>query len=272
MRAGAYDYLVKPFVARRGGPAARPRARGAGAAPREPRPPPGWSTAGAARIRQPGHAAGARDRAAGGGVGRDRAAHRRERDGQERARRRDARLEPASPGPVRHRLVHDAGRASARERALRPREGRVHRRLEGQAAGGSRRARRRHACSSTRSASCRPTCRGSSCASSRSTASSASAARDHARGRRAHHRRDEPRSRSRGAPPGASARTSSFVCNVIGIRAPAAARAPGGPAGARRAPPAQPVRPPPPPAAWRSRRRRSPRCEPTRGRETCASW
>ena len=72
-----------------------------------------------------------------------RAAHRRERHRQERAGRGDPRLEPAPRRAVRHRGVHDARRAPARERAVRPREGRLHRRLEGQARP-PRGRRRRH--------------------------------------------------------------------------------------------------------------------------------
>ncbi len=51
---------------------------------------------------------------------------------------------PRARGPVRDDLVHDAGRAPARERAVRSREGRVHRGLAGQAGpprGGRRRDR-----------------------------------------------------------------------------------------------------------------------------------
>ena len=66
-------------------------------------------------------------------------------------------------------------RDAARERALRPREGRLHRR-DGSDAPGASSWPTAARCSSTRSASCRSRCRRSCCACCRSASSSASAA------------------------------------------------------------------------------------------------
>ena len=87
--------------------------------------------------------------------------------------RTSARARPA----VRGDQLRGAHRDAARERAVRPREGRVHRR--GRAASSGRFERPTAArCSSTRSASCRRRCRRSCCACCRSASSSASAERD----------------------------------------------------------------------------------------------
>ena len=85
------------------------------------------------------------------------------------------RMSPRAEGAVRAPQLRRPLRDPARERAVRPREGRVHRRDRGQ----GRAARDRAAaapCSSTRSATCRSSCRRSSCASSRRASCSASAA------------------------------------------------------------------------------------------------
>ena len=127
------------------------------------------------RHARPGHAARVpHDREGGADVG-DRARARRVRHRQGAARARAARAVAARDGALRgHQLRRDS-REPARERALRLREGRVHR-----AQCGRRRARSRSPtaarCSSTRSATCRCRCRPSCCASCRSGSSSASAA------------------------------------------------------------------------------------------------
>ena len=91
-------------------------------------------------------------------------------------------------------LRRDPGDAH-RERAVRPREGRLHRRAGAadRAASSSPTTRRS---SSTRSASCRSTCRSSCCACSRSGRSSGSAARSPITRRHPHHRGDAPQSRA----------------------------------------------------------------------------
>ena len=172
MRGRRLRLPVKPFASTRSACSSSASSR-CSAAAREPPPAPSGRRAAAARVAEPAMQrvlAIARQAAAADVTccSPARAAPART------CSRGDPRLEPARDGPVRHHRLHDARRASARERALRPREGRVHRRVEGQAGpprGGARAARS----SSTRSASCRSSCRRSCCASSRSAASSASA-------------------------------------------------------------------------------------------------
>ena len=82
-----------------------------------------------------------------------------------------------------------------RERAVRPREGRLHRRASrGRSAASSSPTTRRS--SSTRSATCRRTSRSSCCACSRSGRSNGSAARQAIRVDTRDHRRDAPQSRA----------------------------------------------------------------------------
>ena len=89
-------------------------------------------------------------------------------------------LSPRANGPVcRHQLRRDS-RDAARNRALRPREGRVHRRHRPQA-GTLRAGASRHAVPRRDWRSCRCRCRPSSCARSRRNASNASAARSRCR-------------------------------------------------------------------------------------------
>ena len=94
--------------------------------------------------------------------------------GKELMRRALHQLSPRAKGPVRRDQLRGDPGEPARERAVRPREGRLHR--------APRRARSARPswptgarCSSTRSATCRCRCRARSCASCRSSSSSASA-------------------------------------------------------------------------------------------------
>ena len=105
----------------------------------------------------------------------DRPHPRRDRDRQGGARADGPRVQPALQRAVRPGEPRRDPRGAHRERAVRPREGRVHRR-DPAAAGALRAGRRRHASSSTRSGTRRPRCRCGSSASSRSASSSASAA------------------------------------------------------------------------------------------------
>ena len=85
---------------------------------------------------------------------RHRAARRGERHRQGAVRAVAARVQPAAGGPVhRHQLRGDS-RDAARNRALRPREGRLHRRAR-RASRAASRWRTAARCSSTRSATCR---------------------------------------------------------------------------------------------------------------------
>ena len=110
---------------------------------------------------------------------------------------------------VRRRQLRRDPREPARARALRPREGRLHRRRAEQARASSSRPTAARS-SSTRSASSR---RRSQVKLLRVLQDKAAAARSAARrsrpGRRPHHRRDQPRPRGRRWPRGASARTST---------------------------------------------------------------
>ena len=102
---------------------------------------------------------------------------RRERHRQGRARPRHAPAEQArATRPFVDRQLPDADRGAAGERAVRPRQGRLHRRGAATSPARSRRPRGAR-CSSTRSATCPATCRRSCCASCRRSSSSASARR-----------------------------------------------------------------------------------------------
>ena len=105
-----------------------------------------------------------------------RAALRRDRHRQGAARARDSPAQPAAQPPVRRRQLRgDAGDAH-RERAVRPRARRVHRRAHvARSAASSWPTAARS--SSTRSASCRSKCSRSCCASCRKARSNGSAAR-----------------------------------------------------------------------------------------------
>ena len=154
---------------------------------------------------------------------------RRERHGQGAAGAADPPRGRAPDGAVRRR---EPGRDSARagrEHAVRPREGRVHRRASASSSASSswRPAAR---CSSTRSATCGSTCRPSCCARSRRARSSASAARsrsDRVPAHRGHQRR--PRAGGEG---GALPRGPLLPAQRHPDPAAAAPRAHRGPAGA----------------------------------------
>ena len=89
-------------------------------------------------------------------------------------------LSPRADGPVRrHQLRRDSGDA-ARNRAVRPREGRVHRR-HGPQAGPLRAGASRHAVPRRNRRPAASACRPRSCARSRRSGSSASAARSRCR-------------------------------------------------------------------------------------------
>ena len=191
MKRGAADYLGKPFdLARVERLVKDPRdAAHARAAPR--------STAGAGRAARPrgGAAPLPGDRAPGdahrplGGDDRglqgdrprrahrdDRPAHGRVGHRQGARRARHPRELHARARPLRHGQHGRDPEGPHRERAVRPREGLVHRRASSAArASSSSRAAARS--SSTRLASCRSSCRRSSCACCRSARSTGSAAR-----------------------------------------------------------------------------------------------
>ena len=82
---------------------------------------------------------------------------------------------PRSEAPVPAGQLRRHSREPARERVLRPHQGRLHRRRPGPQ-GPVRRRPTAARCSSTRSASCRCTCRPSCCMSSRTRRSAPSAA------------------------------------------------------------------------------------------------
>ena len=106
-----------------------------------------------------------------------------------------------------------------RERAVRPREGQLHRRDDdARRACSSRPTAAR--CSSTSSASCRSICSPSSCARSSSARSAASAATKPQQGRRPHHRGDQPQPRGRGRAPAGSARICSIASASCALHLP----------------------------------------------------
>ena len=135
IRAGAYDFITKPFEiealvhrARARGPAPQPARGGQAPAPggRRRR---GARRASSARARRCSkvlrpHRAGRRHR-------RDRAHHRRERHRQGAGRARAPRAQPRARRAVRRDQLRGDARDAARERALRPRARRLHRRRAG---------------------------------------------------------------------------------------------------------------------------------------------
>ena len=180
VKAGAYDYLTKPFedvelVARAVGKAAerkmlfdRNRQLETQLRERERR------AVRRARRQLGRHARGGADDRRGGLQRRDRARHRRVRDRQGARRARAPREEPAPRPPVRRAQLRRAHRDAPRVRALRPREGRLHRRAARLRRGSSTPPTAAPS-SSTRSATSRRRPRCGSCASCRRASSSGSA-------------------------------------------------------------------------------------------------
>ena len=116
--------------------------------------------------RGPAAEAGLAGAAPRGGHRRDRAARRRERHRQGAVRARAARAQPARRRPVRRHQLRRDSREPARDRAVRPREGRLHRRGGAQARASSSWPTAAR-CFSTRSATCRWRFRRRSCARSK---------------------------------------------------------------------------------------------------------
>ena len=147
-----------------------PRSRERGPAARDPR---GGRVRGdrgsepVARGAPPPGPAGGRDGRAGAGA-------RRDRDGQGPRGARRPRPQPPPRPAARHRELRGPARGAHRERALRLREGGLHRRHRPHARAASR-WRTGARSSSTRSASCRSRCRPSCCACCRPASSSGSA-------------------------------------------------------------------------------------------------
>ena len=95
-----------------------------------------------ARRREPGDAARPRPHRARRRLGGDRAHHRRERHGQGARRARAPPAEPPARGALRRHQLRGDARGAPRERALRPRAGRLHRRAGRRAPASSSQARR----------------------------------------------------------------------------------------------------------------------------------
>ena len=159
-QGGAFEYLPKPFdidqaveLVRRA--ATQQQRADTTRPPIAPHP-------GDARPRA-GHAGGVPRHRPAVALEHDRADHRRVRHRQGTRRARAAPAQPARRQAV-HRAEHlGVHRRPARVRAVRPREGRVHRRRPNCAAAASSR-RTAARCSSTRSATCRRSCRRACCA------------------------------------------------------------------------------------------------------------
>ncbi len=136
-----------------------------------------------------------------------RARPRRDRHRQGARRARDPRPQPAPRAAARDGQLRGAAARAGRERALRPREGRVHRR-DAAATRALRARRRRHALPRRGR---RAAARGAGEAPARAAGAGVRARRRHAhaaRGRAAD-RGDEPRPRRAAPPPASSGRTSS---------------------------------------------------------------
>ncbi len=178
MKAGAYDYLAKPWdvdeilsLVREAARAARDGARAALPA-RRVRPHPRLRPA---RGAPPEDGAALRDDRPGGPDSRDRARQRGERHRQGAGGARHPQPEPAARPALRGREPGRHSRHPARVRAVRPREGRLHR-APTRASSASSSSPTAARCSSTRSAACGWISRPSCCARSSSARSSGSAA------------------------------------------------------------------------------------------------
>ncbi len=174
---GAYDFYTKPFEPELLQLVDRPRVPPRRAAAREPAPPERQHApaAGGPADARPGDAAHLPHDRAARAVGRHGAAARRERHRQGAAGARAARPVAAEGQEVHRAELRRDPREPARERAVRLRARRVHRRRE--ADQGQDRVRRRgHAVPRRDRRPARARCRRSCCASCRSASSSASAA------------------------------------------------------------------------------------------------
>ena len=138
----------------------------------------------------------------------DRADHRRERDRQGGGRARDPQHGRPPDGSVRRRQLRRDPREPDRERAVRSRQGQLHRRDDANTAACSKRPTAARS-SSTRSPTCRSRCRSSSTASSRSARCAGSERAEELARRRPRDRGDERR--SQGARGGGSVPRGSLL-------------------------------------------------------------
>ena len=226
-----------------GSTAALARAGSPGPAPPSPAPssprarsaPPARRRPSRDRRRRPRRARPARRRPQGRALEQHGAGPRRERHGQGARRRRASTARATAPrGPAGHRQLRGARRDAAPERALRPREGRLHRRRRAQARP-LRDGRGRHALPrrDRRHLGAHPG--GPAARAAGARPSSASAARRPS-ARRARHLRHAPRPRGAWSSAASSARTCTTACAASPLEVPPLRDAHGGPAAHQRAP------------------------------------